>query len=141
MFRLTFLVVFILVFAASRGQQYSARQFSIRDGLPQSEVTAIAEDQFGYLWIGTGSGGIVKFDGKEFTSFSTKDGLLSNFVSDVEIDKDNNIWIGHMMGVSKFDGKKFSTFVVPDTIRQFGRVKDIVIDNDTLLLVTGSGLL
>lgn len=141
MFRLTFLVVFILVFAASRGQQYSAQQFSIRDGLPQSEVTAIAEDQFGYLWIGTGSGGIVKFDGKEFTSFSTKDGLLSNFVSDVEIDKDNNIWIGHMMGVSKFDGKKFSTFVVPDTIRQFGRVKDVVIDNDTLLLVTGSGLL
>jgi signal transduction histidine kinase/ligand-binding sensor domain-containing protein len=132
---------FLLVFAVVCGQQYAAQQFSIREGLPQSEVTAIAEDHLGYLWIGTGSGGIVKFDGKQFISFSTKDGLLSNFVTDIGIDTDNNVWVSHLMGVSKFDGKNFRTFAISDTTRMFGKIKSIRFDNDTLLLPTSNGML
>jgi len=67
-------------------QPYGFLSWSVEDGLPQSQVTSLAEDNFGYLWVGTQGGGVARFDGKEFRIYTTADGLLSNFVEHLSFD-------------------------------------------------------
>jgi ligand-binding sensor domain-containing protein len=51
--------------------------------------SAIAIDGQGNMWIGTGSGGLVKFDGTNWTVYNDRNsGLLTNFVPAITIDKD-----------------------------------------------------
>ena len=68
-------------------------------------------DSKGNLWFGTWGGGISKYDGKTFTTYSTEDGLVNNIVLCVFEDSKGNIWFGtNEGGVSKYDGKSFMTF-------------------------------
>lgn len=41
------------------------RILTVKDGLPSTSVTQIAEDRQGYLWIGT-TDGLARYDGVEF---------------------------------------------------------------------------
>jgi signal transduction histidine kinase/ligand-binding sensor domain-containing protein len=129
------LCFFILVYTTS-AQKYDIDNFSIPHGLPQSQVSSLAEDRLGYLWIGTSSSGVAKFDGKNFTRVTTKDGMLSNFVNDIKIDSFNNVWIVHPRGLSKFDGKSFKTFQVPDSITDFRRIISVWFEKDTTHIVS-----
>lgn len=90
---------------------YSIRNFTAIDGLPQSQVQGIVEDENGYLWLGTQGGGLTRFDGRQFKVYTTLDGLVSNFVYGVRIDSDKNLWILHPHGLTKFDGLKFTKFL------------------------------
>ncbi len=45
--------------------EYSLTSWGTKDGLPSSEVLAIAQDADGFLWLGT-DGGLVRFDGTRF---------------------------------------------------------------------------
>lgn len=48
---------------------YSLTSWGLNDGLPSSEVLAIAQDQDGFLWLGTDTG-LVRFDGTRFLRWS-----------------------------------------------------------------------
>ena len=61
-------------------QPHGFLTWSVEDGLPQSQVTALAEDERGYLWVGTNGGGVARFDGADFKTFGVADGLADNFV-------------------------------------------------------------
>lgn len=80
------------------GQSYSFLSYSIAEGLPQSQVTSITEDEEGYLWVGT-LGGLGRFNGSSFVNFSTRDGLLNNRITSLSF-SDKRLWIGHQGGVS-----------------------------------------
>lgn len=88
--------------------------FDIKNNLGSGvTVYAIAQDQTGdNIWIGH-SGGITKYDGKYFTNYSEKDGLINNNVWSIATDKTGNVWIGTIDGVCKFDGKNFTPFEIP----------------------------
>src|SRR5262249_20723739 len=45
---------------------YVRKNFTIEEGLPDSNVNAIVQSQNGYLWVGT-DGGLARFDGRHFT--------------------------------------------------------------------------
>ena len=119
-------------------QQFSLRNYTAVDGLPQSQVNAIVEDENGYLWIGTQGGGLAQFDGKKFKTYNTLDGLLSNIITSLMIDEQQNLWIVHQHGVSRFDGVKFKTFQLlqenPKRIRRVFELSDSVF----FVLQTGS---
>src|ERR1035437_7977100 len=58
---------------------YSAEQerylhFTEVDGLPRNITTCLAQDQYGYLWIGT-TNGIARYDGKEFYCYKESSGI------------------------------------------------------------------
>ncbi len=131
---------FFLVITAGlvRAQQFSLRHYTAVDGLPQSQVNAIVEDENGYLWIGTQGGGLAQFDGKKFKTYNTLDGLLSNIVTSLMIDAQQNLWIVHQHGVSRFDGVNFKTFQFlqenPKRIRRAFELNDSVF----FVLQTGS---
>ena len=88
-------------------QKISFVAYSTTEGLPQSQVTAITQDSDGYLWVGT-LGGLAKFNGKDFISYSSESGLLNNRISFLTM-IDGVLWIGHQGGVSCFNNKTFTT--------------------------------
>lgn len=77
-------------------------------GITSQNIFSLTEDNEGNIWIGTFTGGIIKYDGTNFTSYTTKDGLIGNDVRTVWFSKKFNLlFIGTTVGCSVFDGKKF----------------------------------
>src|SRR5690606_110832 len=72
------------------------------------------QDKDGNLWFGTTGEGVYRYDGKEFTQYTEKDGLSNNIVWSIVEDNSGNIWIGTDDGVCRFDGKTFSK--IPFTV-------------------------
>ncbi len=111
------LLLFSIVFLANSvyGQHHYFRQYSLDEGLPQSEVSSIAEDQFGYLWMGTNGGGLCRFNGLGFDTYTQKDGLPSNIITGLHSDCNYNLWVGTPNGISKYDGTTFQSVIQSDT--------------------------
>lgn len=124
--------------AAAVAQPYALRQYSAIDGLPQSQVNAIVEDDNGYLWIGTQGGGLARFDGKEFKTYNTGDGLLSNIITSLMLDRNQNLWVVHPQGISRFDGVAFKTFSSPETSPR--RIRRLYELGDSLIFSIQGGM-
>lgn len=73
-------------------------------GLPNNSVYSIAMEDNGDVWIGTGGGGLAKFDGYNWEVFDhTNSKLPKDFVYTVTIDDENTKWIGTWKGgIAKF---------------------------------------
>jgi ligand-binding sensor domain-containing protein/signal transduction histidine kinase len=119
---------------------YSTRNYTAIDGLPQSQVRALAEDKSGYLWIGTEGGGLARFDGREFKVYTTLDGLLTNQVIGLRFDQKDNLWILHPRGITKFDGLNFKKFQAPVSHPSSKPIRRVYTVNDTLFLLSSTGL-
>ncbi len=134
------IIIFLIWVQIISAQQYNFIQYSISEGLAQSQVYAMLQGSKGYLWFGTLSGGLSRFDGKKFENFSTKDGLASNAIFSIYEDNKNQIWIGTQRGLSKYDGEQFhNIFLNQNTIN---RVEHMIQKNDSLLWVgTQKGIL
>jgi ligand-binding sensor domain-containing protein len=131
------LVSFILMMGfASNSQKYSFVAYSTEEGLPQSQVTAIGQGNDGYLWVGT-LGGLAQFNGKEFITFSSHDGLWNNrvhFISSI----DDVLWVGHDGGISLIKNKKIKSFGFTGD-DQSRKVSAIVKFNERILVCTAEG--
>ena len=92
-------------------------------------VFAMFQDQAGNLWFGTDGEGAHKYDGKSFTTYTTKDGLAGNLVRSLCGDRRGRIWIGtDGGGVSCFDGSVFRTFTTKDGLNN-DRIFEILQDS------------
>lgn len=79
--------------------------YGVEQGLSQSQVQCITQDNDGNLWIGTLSG-LSKYNGREFKVFSRTDSLAEDWVTASCKDHEGNIWFGHWAGgVSMFNYK------------------------------------
>ena len=88
-----------LSFQNSVAQNGGLRAYTLEDGLPQSQVYDVIQDEIGYLWLGTRGGGICRFDGDEFKIWKESDGLLSNYVNSLSHANDS-LYIGTRQGLS-----------------------------------------
>lgn len=109
------ILTFLLCIQWGYGQHYHFKQYSLEDGLPQSEIYGMAEDQFGYLWVGTNGGGLCRFNGQGFEVITRKNGLINNIILGLHHDDNFNLWIGAPNGIQKYDGKKFTTIFQTDS--------------------------
>jgi ligand-binding sensor domain-containing protein len=131
--------IFLCCVSSSFAQKYAFRTYSTSDGLPQSQVNSICQDDDGFLWIGT-LGGVARFNGDYFKTYSSEDGLHNNRVSCVNwIDK--SIWVGHDGGASVIKDSKVKSFVFPEKYKATP-VSDIVkFNNQIVISLNGGGLL
>ncbi|MBI1924255.1 hypothetical protein HYR99_08385, partial [Candidatus Poribacteria bacterium] len=104
----------------------------VTGGLDDGKVTSIVQDKNGTLWFGLRNGGVSRYDGRTFRTFTTQDGLPSNNISTIYQDRKGNLWFGTMhystfegSGVCRHDGKRFKTFTTKD-----GLASDAVIAID-----------
>ncbi len=76
-------------------------------------VIAIFEDAKGVLWVGTGGGGLRRFESGHFTPFTMKDGLGSDVVWSIYGEPDGTLWVGTSGGgLSRLKDGKFTTYGV-----------------------------
>ena len=120
-------------------QQYSFINYSIDQGLPQTQVRDIVQDSLGYLWIAT-IGGVSRFDGYSFQNYSVLNGLLDNQVFSLAVDNVGDVWMGSRGGITKFDGHSFKTIKFKEGFNS-SSVYKIYSDADTLWLAVGKGLI
>lgn len=108
------------------------------DGLPGKIVSNVYwfKDQ---LWLGT-ENGLSIFDGEKFIrTYTTKDGLPSNFIRDITADRFGNLWIATGYGLSKFDGNKFTNYFKEDGLSS-DYIGEMLFDkHDNLWLLTMDG--
>ena len=111
MVRCAFAVLFILAVTSLFGQNFSKTQFTVSRGLPRSMVSSLCEDTAtGYLWVATEGGGLARFDGRTFVTYSLAEGLFSNTIYKIFIDRRGRIWAATRRGISRFDGLHFKNF-------------------------------
>lgn len=95
----------ILIVNPIHAQTTSFIYYGVEQGLSQSQVQDLAQDDDGNLWIGTLSG-LTKYNGQEFKTFSRKDSLAEDWVTAMCKDIKGNIWMGHWAGgVSMYNNK------------------------------------
>jgi ligand-binding sensor domain-containing protein len=87
--------------------QFAFRVFDGADGLRNLVVISIAQDDDGFLWLGT-QDGVYRFDGEQFTHFSVDDGLASSLVYVVGIDPEGRVCVGGNNGLACWNGARFS---------------------------------
>ncbi len=111
--RIIFLYAIMFSFSNLFSQNYYFDSYGVAEGLAQSTVYDIMQDQNDYLWLGTRAG-VSRFNGKEFNNYSIDDGMSENGVRTIYRDNKNFIWFGHSGGgVSFFDGRSFHVFSSP----------------------------
>ena len=130
-------------FIVAQGE-YRFRNYTINDGLSQSSVTTIIQDNNYGIWIGT-QDGLNRFDGKSFEVFTPDDNknILSQSFKCSAKTKDGRIWFGTVNGLTVFDPnlEKFQSFTVNK--KQALQIESISIDqkNNLWIATLSNGLL
>lgn len=101
---LSFLVLFLLNVHAQ--VEYSTGAIKIKDGLSQSSVLSLLQDDKGFIWAGT-KDGLDRFDGYIFKHFKynqkDKHSLSNNGIRCLYKDSHGFLWIGTYRGLNKYD--------------------------------------
>lgn len=113
-------------------RNFRFRNYTISEGLSQSAVTCIVQDELNALWVGT-QDGLNRFDGNTFVHYFADDtpGLENSFIRCGEIDGSGNLWFGTNNGLSVYWIKedRFETFKPSHANASF-QVEDIDFADD-----------
>ena len=110
-------------------------------------VVALARDAAGRLWVGTEGNGVWRHDpsaaaGRQWTQFTSQDGLGDDNAYALACDKRGRVWVGHLNhGVSVWNGRQWKNYGVAEG--SLGeRVFDIAVcpTNGDVWLATSGGL-
>lgn len=94
-------------------QQYHFISYNVDEGLPQTQVFDVAQDEKGFLWVAT-IGGVGRFDGQQFENFTARDGLYKNQSRCLAFDTSGKLWVGSDGGYSVISGKELVSYALPD---------------------------
>jgi len=112
--RFILLSFFAFLSLTASAQYYNFQNYTVEDGLPQSQVFALHQDNRSNLWLGTNGGGIARFNGREFEAFRRGDGLISDLITDINSDSMGNLVIKSNLGISVFNGNTFTNYTLGD---------------------------
>lgn len=73
----------------------------------------------------------------EFKLYNIDDGLNANFINDLTVDNNENIWLGTNMGLKKFDGYNFINFEIPHYNRK--EIRKLFYQNEQLYILYKGG--
>jgi ligand-binding sensor domain-containing protein len=70
-------------------------------------IVALEVDHDGVVWCGTWGGGLSRFDGESWRTYTVADGLPGNHVFSLHVDPDGELWVGTNNGLGHFDNGVF----------------------------------
>jgi ligand-binding sensor domain-containing protein/signal transduction histidine kinase len=118
------------------------RHYQVEQGLSHNTVFCTAQDQHGFLWMGT-KDGLNRFDGYSFKIFRNSPGdstsIGDNFIRSLHISGNDSIYAGTRNGIYRYNAitESFTTLY-----RTTEEVRDIKKDKDgNIWFVTGQTLL
>ena len=125
----------MMSFFGGISQKMNLQKYSVKEGLIQSTVNQIEQDDYGNLWLATNYG-LSKFNGKIFESFTTTNGLPSNEISNLLFNNET-LFIGTSKGFCSYNGYKIDTKEIYRKIR--GGVTKILENKGVLHIITSKG--
>ncbi|MBT1696390.1 response regulator [Fulvivirgaceae bacterium PWU4] len=140
-------VLFVSITLHAQFPEYSFRHINRQEGLSQSNVTCIVQDEKGFMWFGTRDG-LNKYDGYEITVYkndaANERSLCHNYIRSVFEDSKARLWVGTEDGVNLYnrDTDSFSRFRQdPKSGVSANKIKVIREDSRGRIWIgTGSGL-
>lgn len=128
------LLIFLLGFAATSISAYSLRQFSSKNGLSNSAILSICQDNSGLIWMGS-CDGLNIFDGSNLRLYkpaNMKNNLSGNLIGNMMEAEENVLWIQTNYGLDRFDTRR-------QTMQSFKEFKDVnkmtkSADNDVYII-------
>ena len=72
-------------------------------------ITTLVADASGNVWVGT-TAGLSRFDGQQWTTFTTEDGLADDAIAPQAVDGHGQVWAGSLKGLSRFDGQRWTRY-------------------------------
>ena len=101
--RYIFFIILVFSFLSediNEQSDFSFRNISVKDGLAESTVKEIFEDENGFIYIGT-ENGLDVFNGYEFKNYNMNSfddlSILGNKVSCIYEDSENKIWVSNLI--------------------------------------------
>ncbi len=131
-FNFIFLILIWGSICVLSAQNNQLRGYTLEDGLPQSQVYDIIQDDIGYLWLGTQGGGLCRFNGDAFKIWNESDGLQSNYIQSLAFVNDS-LFIGTKSGLSIKTKNRFTNLEGP-------RINRIFRINNKTFLATNIGI-
>ncbi|PCJ60255.1 MAG: hypothetical protein COA79_08775 [Planctomycetota bacterium] len=107
--------------------------------LTNNNVNEVCQDNAGNYWFAT-SDGVSKFDGTNWTNYTTKNGLAHNDVYSVYHDGSGSLWFSTKGGVSKFDGVTWTTYSSTSSGLDSNYVNTIAADSSGALWICTNGV-
>lgn len=71
-------------------------------------IVALEVDAAGQVWAGTWGGGVSRFDGRRWQSYTTSEGLPGNHVFALHLDPKGELWVGTNNGLTRWQNGKFA---------------------------------
>ena len=82
--------------------KYIFNNFTVAESLPHNFIDDLYKDSRGFIWISTGGGGLVRYDGYEFLTLNVSSfpvSLKSNYIRQVSEDNFSRLWVISSRGV------------------------------------------
>lgn len=96
--------------ALLEAQTVGFRHFDHRDGLPQSQVTALLEDRSGFIWVGT-MDALARLGPSGFQAYGALQGLKARQVLALMEDSRGGIWVASPdQGIAEIRGSRVRNF-------------------------------
>ena len=119
------------------------------EGIPNVHLHSIVEDKEGILWLAASNNGVYFYNPKNgFVGDLKHDGsnpnsLLSNYINDLTLDSEGNLWITSENGLSKYDikNKKFTHLSSLNNFPSNVFYKVLEDENKGLWISTAKGLI
>jgi signal transduction histidine kinase/ligand-binding sensor domain-containing protein/DNA-binding response OmpR family regulator len=153
--RLCLLHIFLYLYLPSPAQNIQFERIPNELGLSQNLISAIVQDDQGFLWVGT-KDGLNRFDGYHFKVFknapSDSNTISDNYIKSLYIDSCKRLWIGTSNGLNLYNPEQESFYLVlpqhnsalksASSAAKKNEINDIIQDgNGTFWVSTnGSGL-
>ena len=103
---LSVLLLGLVAMPASADSTIRFERLSMADGLSQSSINAIAQDEQGYLWIGT-QYGLNRYDGYRFDSYRHEPeipaSLSNSAITDLHLSASGKLWVATRDGLNRLD--------------------------------------
>ena len=108
-----FISIFFLLTAihisVAQPRNFSFKHITTNEGLSQSNVTSVLQDNEGFMWFGT-QDGLNRYDGKTLKVYRNdplnKSSLGNNYILSMFKNRDGDFWIGTYGGLIFFDREK-----------------------------------
>lgn len=108
--KVLFLLLFLIFCQVAKTQEapFAKYQFKPFENVPtQRAVATIAQDQQGFIWMGTNGLGLNRFNGIDYNSYQyhEKDAasLSNSLIHVVFVDDQNNVWVGTEAGLDLYN--------------------------------------
>lgn len=116
-------------------QQFSLQHFSVNEGLIQSDVNKIIQDNKKFIWIAT-NGGVSRFDGLRFKNYKIP---ISQTAYDIVEGDQHEIFVLMNKGIGMLRNDSIYSFCF-DADMQLSKCRNLVFTGGKLWMITNRGI-